>query len=99
MQVAHKGSQHARLQFHEAIVGRGLGEIVSEAAFQDLIAVEVLEALMPTQVVEHFNAHHLTCGQARLIRGMGAAWSREQVRLELFFKSDAEIVHLTEHLH
>jgi len=66
-QKEHHDEEHTALQLHEAVVRDCRGEEILAAA-EDVVDVEMLEALVPSKVEHQLHGHNLAVGHGRLAR-------------------------------
>jgi hypothetical protein len=94
-QKEHHDEEHTALQLHEAVVRDCRGEEVLAAA-ENVVNVEMFEALVPSEVEHQLHGHYLAVGHGRLAAATLLARGREEVFLKLGVEIFAEFVHGTE---
>ena len=95
LQEEHHDEEHAALQLHETVVRDCRGEQVLAAA-EDVVNVEMLQALVASKVEHQQYGHNLAVGHGRLAAPPLLSREREEVFLKFGVEILAEFVHGTE---
>jgi len=96
-QKEHHDEEHTDPQLHEAVIRDCRREEVLATA-DDVVNVEMLEALVASEVEHQLHGHYLAVGHGRLAAATLLARGREKVFLKLGVEIFAEFVHGTENL-
>ena len=97
LQEEHHDEEHAALQLHKTVVRDCRGEQVLAAA-EDVVDVEMLEALVAPDVEHQLHSHYLAVGHGRLAAATLLSGGREEVFLKFGVEILAEFVHNAENL-